>query len=103
MLFDELSFAARQLQMELRLTGVGRVRVDFMWEAIVCEFDGMIKYARGLSGVDAQEVLQREKLSEDAFRLHSYCVARITWADLDRPDELKRKLLLAGVPGRRYS
>jgi hypothetical protein len=99
-LFDELGFHAPELQVELNLVGVGRVRVDFWWEDLVCEFDGMIKYTRQLSGVSAEEVVKQEKLREDALRMHGYRVVRISWRDLDHPEALARKLLLAGAPHR---
>lgn len=99
-LFDELGFEAPQLQKELSLPRIGRIRVDFWWEDIVCEFDGMIKYTRGFSGQAAEQVVQREKLREDALRLLDYRVVRLTWSDLNHPEELGRKLLLAGVPHR---
>lgn len=99
-LFDELGFEAPQLQVELHLAGVGRVRVDFWWEGLVCEFDGMIKYTRQFTDRDAEDVVKQEKLREDALRMHGYRVVRITWSDLDDPQTLGRKLLLAGAPHR---
>ncbi|WP_150460035.1 hypothetical protein [Nesterenkonia ebinurensis] len=99
-LIDDLGFAPPELQKDLDLPRVGRVRVDFWWEDVVCEFDGMVKYTRGFTTQAPEEVIQQEKLREDALRLLDYRVVRLTWDDLNHPDELGRKLLLAGVPHR---
>ncbi|GFZ93219.1 hypothetical protein GNZ21_05310 [Nesterenkonia alkaliphila] len=99
-IIDELGFQAPQLQKELSVPRIGRIRVDFWWEDVVCEFDEMIKYTHGFSGQAAEQVVQWEKLREDALRLLDYRVVRLTWSDLEDPEELGRKLLLAGVPHR---
>lgn len=99
-LIDELGFEPPELQKEINLPGIGKVRLDFWWLGVICEFDGMIKYTRGFTGQAAEEVVQKEKLREDALRMLDYQVVRVTWDDLDAPDSLKRKLLWAGVPQR---
>ncbi|WP_147107713.1 hypothetical protein [Nesterenkonia populi] len=103
-LFDELGFEPPELQKELHLPRIGRVRLDFFWDdgdaGVVCEFDGMIKYTRGFSGIAVEDAVKQEKLREDALRLMGLRVVRITWDDLGSPQELGRKLLAAGVPHR---
>lgn len=99
-LIDELGFEPPELQKEIYLPRIGRVRLDFWWSGVICEFDGMIKYTRGFTGQAAEEVVQKEKLREDALRMLDYQVVRVTWDDLNDPDSLNRKLLWAGVPQR---
>lgn len=97
-LIEELGFAAPELQKEIHLPRIGKARVDFWWPGVICEFDGMIKYTQGFSGIAAEEVVQKEKLREDALRMLGYQVVRITWEELNNPQWLQRKLLWAGVP-----
>ncbi|OLT40264.1 hypothetical protein BJF86_05565 [Serinicoccus sp. CNJ-927] len=69
--------------------GDGRfvARVDFLYRAekVVVEFDGMQKY-------DDPAALRREKLREDRLRELGYEVVRLTWADLDDPAAVARKI-----------
>ncbi|WP_156837269.1 hypothetical protein [Nesterenkonia alba] len=99
-LFDELGFEPPKLQQELYLPGIGTVRPDFMWEDVICEFDGKVKYTRALAGKDPEETVYREKLREDALRAQGFTVVRLTWEDLEHPQQLGRKLLRTGVPHR---
>jgi len=62
-----------------------RVRTDFYWEEFrtVGEFDGKVKYGRGLRpGEDPGEAVYREKRREDALRDLGLKVARWTWDEL---------------------
>jgi hypothetical protein len=63
-----------------------RTRTDFYWEEFrtVGEFDGKVKYGRGLRpGVDPGEAVYREKRREDALRDLGLKVVRWTWDELD--------------------
>ena len=76
-------------QVEIR-DGTGLVgRVDFLVdERVVVEFDGLVKY----EGAQGREELAREKRREDRLRALGYEVIRLTWADLDNPADLARRL-----------
>ncbi|HEY7718359.1 MAG TPA: type IV toxin-antitoxin system AbiEi family antitoxin domain-containing protein [Pedococcus sp.] len=64
-------------------------RVDFLVEGrIILEFDGLVKY----DGAQGREALAAEKRREDRLRAAGYEVVRLTWADLDRPEKLARRL-----------
>ena len=68
---------------ELGLIG----RVDFLvGEKVVVEFDGLVKY----EGAQGREALAAEKRREDRLRAAGYEVVRLTWADLDRPEQVAR-------------
>lgn len=101
-LFDELGFEPPELQQVIHLPRIGSVRVDFWWDGVICEFDGMVKYTRGLTGQPAEETVRQEKLREDALRMLDYQVVRLTWADLDDLQVLGQKLIRAGVPHRAF-
>ena len=71
--------------------GWGRLvaRVDFLVAGrVVVEFDGAMKYA----GAEGQEALVAEKRREDRLRELGYAVIRLTWADLRRPQEIRRRV-----------
>ncbi|WP_299518132.1 hypothetical protein [uncultured Serinicoccus sp.] len=70
--------------------GLFVARVDFLYrsERVVVEFDGMLKY-------DDPAALRREKLREDRLRELGYEVVRLTWADLEDPRVVQRKLTAA--------
>ena len=64
-------------------------RVDFLVAGrVVVEFDGAVKYA----GADGQAALVAEKVREDRLRELGYAVIRLTWADLARPHEIRRRI-----------
>ena len=62
-------------------------RVDFLFRAekVIVEFDGMLKYTD-------PSALRREKVREDRLRELGYEVVRLTWADLDDPSLIARRL-----------
>lgn len=71
-----------------KVTAGGRVlaEVDFGWPELrtVGEFDGRVKYGRGLrSGQSAGDAVFAEKVREDAIRSTGLGVVRWIWADLD--------------------
>ncbi|WP_037186472.1 type IV toxin-antitoxin system AbiEi family antitoxin domain-containing protein [Rhodococcus sp. UNC23MFCrub1.1] len=68
-----------RLQVEIVVDG--RVyRPDFLWDNVIGEFDGMVKYTGG--GEATETVMIAEKLREDALRAAGWIVVRWTWADL---------------------
>ncbi|MGZ0149528.1 type IV toxin-antitoxin system AbiEi family antitoxin domain-containing protein [Kribbella sp. WER1] len=76
-----------ELQVEIRdlrdqLIG----RVDFLLAGtLVVEFDGALKY-------DSRSVLLAEKHREDRLRERGYGVLRVTWPDLDHPNETAARM-----------
>ncbi|GAA3054887.1 hypothetical protein GCM10010467_24820 [Actinocorallia glomerata] len=99
-LIHELGFEVPQLQRRYTLPNGRGARVDFAWDRVVAEFDGMVKYqgARELSGMSPEAAVAAEKEREDGLRALGLIVVRIVWADLLRPERLYQKLLRAGVP-----
>lgn len=74
------------LQYEVRdSSGVVIARTDFAWEeyAHLGEFDGLMKYTRGLSaGETASEVVIREKRREDKVRRCRQGMSRLIWPEV---------------------
>lgn len=68
------------------LVGVADLKLE-RWDVVV-EFDGAGKYTD-------PDVLLAEKDREDRIRARGYEVVRIRWADLARPNLLRRRLLEA--------
>lgn len=83
----------------LLVDGAGTVgRVDFLIEGarVVVEFDGKLKYRLpDGTAADAADVLWREKQREDRIRALGYRVVRLVWADLGRPEAIRRKVAAA--------
>ncbi len=73
-------------QYEVRAEG-RRFRADFrvLGTRVLVEFDGASKYADG-----RRETLFEEKRREDALRRAGWVVVRLMWADLDRPEQVRR-------------
>jgi len=99
-----LGFPQPELQHPFHDRGGLIGRGDFWWpvQGVVGEFDGKGKYVdpavRG--GITAEEAVYREKLREDRIRALGHGFVRWSWADVDNPDRLRRKLLAAGLrPG----
>ena len=69
-------------------------RVDFLvGDRVVVEFDGKKKY--GMDGRRPEADLWAEKLREDDLRSRGFIVVRVIWPQLDRPDEIVRRVLRA--------
>ena len=70
---------------------------DFSWlsNRTVGEFDGRVKYGRDGPNAENRDVLWREKQREDRLRALGLEVVRWTWADLDHPDEIARRIRTA--------
>ena len=91
---------------QLPVTVDGRTyRLDFAWPElrVWVEIDGMSKYERWLRpGESVADAVLREKRREDRIReVTGWVCVRITWADLENPARLERRLrralrLLAG-------
>ena len=72
--------------------GVFIARPDFLWDGVIGEFDGRIKYTELLlPGQNASDVIAAEKAREDRLRALGWCVVRWTWDEL-RGRELARRL-----------
>lgn len=88
-----------ELQAEIRTeSGLFVARTDFLWRErrTVGEFDGKQKFSLYLRpGERPEDVLWREKQREDAIRALGYEVIRITWADLQDPEALARRIWAA--------
>ena len=72
-------------------------RCDFGWRGrlTVGEFDGRVKYRGDVPGRDPAEAVYREKLREDEIRDSRWEVARWSWADLDTPSVVARRITRA--------
>jgi len=68
-------------------------RVDFLYEPqrTIVEFDGLVKYG----DADGRRALIAEKRREDQLRDLRYQIVRLTWAELDRPLVLQRRIQAA--------
>lgn len=62
-------------------------RTDFCWPdlGIFAEFDGRVKYTRGVEEGDLAEVVMREKRRELAICADDWSCFRLTWAELFDP------------------
>lgn len=72
-------------------------RVDFAWleERVIVEFDGLVKYRQPHPGSSAAEVLIAEKRREERLREAGWTVIRLTWADLQRPEQTANRIRVA--------
>lgn len=98
-LFDDIGLPAPELQREF-FDSTGRLigRSDFYFEKhrTIGEFDGKGKYLRSLTpDDDPGEVVWREKKREDQLRAMGYEVARVIWADFDRPAGVRARFWAA--------
>lgn len=89
-LFDRQALPRPQLQTTFHdHDGFFVARVDFFFAAqrVVVEFDGLTKY-----GAQAQEAVLAEKEREDRLRALGVAVVRVTWADLDHPEQVAARI-----------
>ncbi|WP_136611201.1 hypothetical protein [Sinomonas albida] len=90
------------LQREHR-DGQGLVgRTDFAWDVApdpVGEFDGWGKYFQQelTGGEDPREVMRREKRRENRLLALGHPVLRWNWADLERPEAFRARLIEGGL------
>ncbi len=77
---------------------VGRVDFLFAELGVIVEFDGKVKYQSELRGRrTAEQVVIAEKIREDQLRALGWLVVRLTWADLEDPVELVRRIRAAAA------
>lgn len=84
--------------------GVLLGRADFGWEELntLGEFDGREKYGRRLRpGQQPGDAVFHEKLREDAMRDGGWQFVRLTWADLDHPEDAVKRIKRALERGER--
>jgi hypothetical protein len=90
-----LFFAAGLPAPELQFTVLEHGRLvgitDFAWQehGLLGEFDGRVKYGRGLKpGQEPSDAVFAEKRREDLLReVTGFTMVRIIWSDLARPGE----------------
>jgi hypothetical protein len=91
---------APELQVEIWRGGQLLGRVDLLireWRLVI-EFDGRVKYRLdGVSPARLEQVLWAEKVREDDIRGEGYGIARVIWADLDRPAVTAARIRRAGL------
>jgi very-short-patch-repair endonuclease len=90
-LLRSLGYSAIPQVVIQRTEAPGRIYVaDFLIEGtrVIVEFDGRGKY-------DDPSALFAEKQREDELRRLGYVVVRLTWEDLSRPQEVRRRLAAA--------
>ncbi|PWW21317.1 hypothetical protein JD79_00445 [Geodermatophilus normandii] len=93
-LLHRLGIPAPDLQVRLLRPNRSVIgRCDFGWREhrTVGEFDGRVEY-RADEGRDPGDVVFREELREDEIRDAGWEVARWTWADLDTPSVVDRRI-----------
>jgi very-short-patch-repair endonuclease len=83
-------------------------RVDFMLEGepVVVEFDGLAKYAGGVSSpspAQLRHALATEKWREDRLREAGNEVVRVVWDDLDKVGLIRERIDQARSRARRTS
>ena len=78
--------------LQLRLVDrLGAMRPDFAWPGrrLLAEFDGRVKYTRGVTaGADPEAVMVAEKERELRLRRLGWWVVRVVWADLASTENL---------------
>ncbi|WP_193611474.1 type IV toxin-antitoxin system AbiEi family antitoxin domain-containing protein [Nocardioides lijunqiniae] len=106
LLIRDLGLPTPELQWEVFYPN-GRVagRVDMAWPeyGLLLEFDGRAKYAQHRRpGESVADAVLREKEREDLLReLTGFRMIRITWQDLERPEETAHRLRQALARGAR--
>ena len=94
-IFDQAGLPRPQQQWEvLRADGSLVGKVDWVWHEwrLIVEFDGKVKYS-GKFGKTGTDALFDEKKREDEIReLTGYRILRLTWADLDHPEQVVRRI-----------
>ena len=94
-----------QVQIEDPVEPGRMYRTDFFWKlrgglCVLGEMDGICKYEDEamLGGRTALDALVDERQRESRLTLAGYPVLRFTFDDLEHPQQLERKLLVAGIP-----
>ncbi len=101
MLLEQLGFDKPVVQLGLH-TPDGTYRADFAWVElkIIIEFDGEGKY---LDYQPAPAVLLAERRRESLLMEQGWIFVRLRWADLERPDDVRRRLDAAIARAQRRS
>jgi hypothetical protein len=89
-----LGLPGPELQMPI-VTRLGVCHADFGWPRFraVGEFDGLVKYGALLRpGQDPSDAVVAEKRREDAIRDEGWRVVRWTWSELDRFEDVARRI-----------
>ncbi|GAA2198953.1 hypothetical protein [Sinomonas flava] len=96
-----LGFARPVAQLRLS-TAEGEYRADFAWPElmVIIEFDGEGKY---MDYAPTPDVLLAERRRETLLMEQGWIFVRLRWADLDRPDEVRRRLAAAIARAARQS
>jgi len=76
------------------MTPLGQRYLDFAWpeEMVAAEFDGMVKY---FGDKPTDRALYEERLRERHLMELGWRFVRLTWSDLDRPGEVRRRITAA--------
>lgn len=100
LLLVRLGFPRPVAQLELS-TAAGVYRADYAWPdlLVIIEFDGEAKYGLGPTG----EVLLSERRRESLLMEQGWVFVRLRWGDLDRPDEVRRRIEAAIATAARRS
>ncbi|MDI2098837.1 type IV toxin-antitoxin system AbiEi family antitoxin domain-containing protein [Ruicaihuangia caeni] len=98
----ELGFEVPELQVRFDRPGGGVSFVDFFWrrQALIGEFDGLVKYSRSreLNGMSPAASVIAEKRREDELRRQVRGFERWTWDDAISPRRFGALLSDFGVP-----
>ncbi|MBO9705832.1 MAG: hypothetical protein J7474_10015 [Arthrobacter sp.] len=75
-------------------TAAGRRFLDFAWpeEMLAAEFDGEVKY---FGSIPTDRALYEERLRERHLMELGWRFVRLTWSDLERPGEVRRRITSA--------
>ena len=100
-LLRRLGLRAPVVQLELH-TSDGTYRADFAWVElkIIIEFDGEGKY---LDFQPTPAVLLAERRRETLLMEQGWIFVRLRWADLERPEDVRRRLDAAIARSRRHT
>jgi very-short-patch-repair endonuclease len=100
-LLHRLGFEKPVVQLRLE-TGEGEYRADFAWPElmIIIEFDGEGKYT---DYAPTPDVLLAERRRETLLMEEGWIFVRLRWADLERPEDVRRRLAAAIAQAARRS
>ncbi|MEA5453539.1 type IV toxin-antitoxin system AbiEi family antitoxin domain-containing protein [Sinomonas sp. JGH33] len=90
MLLERLGFEKPHVQFEVE-TAAGVYRADFAWPRlmVIIEFEGEGKYR---NHGPASDVLLAERRRETLLMEQGWVFVRLRWADLEKPDEVRRRI-----------
>lgn len=93
LMFHQENLPRPVLQLKV-MTALGRRFLDFAWpeEMLAVEFDGMVKY---FGAKPTDKALYEERLRERQLMELGWRFVRLTWADLENPTEVRRRIKAA--------